>query len=342
MGFRLSKSIRLGRFIRLNISKSGIGGSIGLGGLRLGVGPQGTRLTADLPGAGTSYVKQWGGGARKRRGAALPETAPLAASGPQEIPAPGTFAPGHEKEFVRGLNAHRSGDADAALENFLAAAEEEPAAAISAAFILAGRGGEERRQAAALLEGVVQRDEEFPTPLMQKYLAGAQMPIRITPGVEATVPVGELAAALLLVELYQEQGRAGEATGLLEELEELAGSPVLKLSLCELYAAQGLWDGVVEQARGVEAVDDVTLEIATYYGRAMQSKGLHEAALSVFAAALKKKKGRSPALLRETRYWRAVSYQESGKRALANKEFQKLYAEDPSFRDVAHRVGLTP
>ena len=32
MGLRFFKSIRLGKFIRLNVSKSGIGGSIGVGG----------------------------------------------------------------------------------------------------------------------------------------------------------------------------------------------------------------------------------------------------------------------------------------------------------------------
>lgn len=336
MGFRFSKSIRLGKFIRLNISRAGIGGSIGIGPLRLGTGPRGTRFTADLPGAGTSYVKQWGGKTSRSKSAKADDASPPSGP-PPEIPAPGFFAPGHEKQFVKALNAFRAGDEETALENFLEAADEEPSAAVSAAFILSRReGGRER--AVSLLEGVVQTEREFPTELTHKYLDPARVPVRITPSVEAAVPVGALAATLLLVELYQEQGRIDEAIGLLEELEELAGDPVLTLSLCELYAARGVWDGVVERAKAAEAVDDVTLETRIFYGRAMQEKGLDEAAVEVFGGVLRKKKGRSPQLLREAAYRRAVSYERLGKRAQAGREFQKLYAEAPDFRDVARRV----
>ena len=348
MGFRFSKSIRLGKFIRLNVSRAGVGGSIGVGPFRIGLGPRGTRFTADLPGAGTSYVKQWGGGpeakgAGGRRGGkksevlrAEAETPPPQA--PSEIPSPGFFAPGHEKDFVSALNAQREGRTEEALENFLSAAEEEPGAALSAAVLLSRLEGE-RGRAIALLEGVVQRDEEFPTPLMQKYLGDVRVPVRVTPSVEASVPADALAATLLLVELYQEQGRVDEAIGLLEELEELAKEPALTLSLCELYAERGLWDGVVERAKDVQAADDVTLETRIYYGRAMQEKGLDEAAVAVFADALKKKKNRSPRLLREAAYRRAVSYQNLGKTSQANREFQKIYAEDPDFRDVGEKIS---
>lgn len=342
MGFRFSKSIRLGKFIRLNLSREGVGGSIGVGPFRIGVGPRGARFTTDLPGAGTSYVKQWGGASPGRAGEKKsarskvePETRTPESAG--EIPPPGFFAPSHEKEFVRALNAQRAGRAEEALQGFLSAAGEEPGAALFAAFLLARRGGGQGR-AVALLESIVQREEEFPTPLMQRYSGGALLPVRVTPSVEAEVPADALAAALLLVELYQEQGRIDEAVGLLEELEELSGEPALTLSLCELYAARGLWDGVVERAKGVEAADDVTLETRIYYGRAMQAKGLDEAAVAVFTDLLKKKKNRSPRLLREAAYHRAVSYQNLGKTAQAGREFQKIYAEDPDFRDVARRI----
>lgn len=343
MGFRFFKSIRLGKFIRLNISKGGVGGSIGVGGLRVGVGPRGTRLSADLPG-GLSYVKEFGGGgARGRRAASGARETPRrelpAAPTPAEIPEPGFFAPGHEKELAKGLRAHREGRAEEALGHFVSAAEGEPGAAVIAAALLSEREGEAAR-AVALLEGVVGGEAQFPTELTTKYLAASHVNVRVTPHVSAAVPVGALAAALLLVELYQAQGRVEEAAGLLEELEELAGDPALTLSLCELYAELGVWDGIVERASGVEPADDTGLETRVLYGRAMQAKGLHEAAVKVFTGALRKKKGRNPALLREALYWRAVSYEQLGKKAQAIREFQKLYAEAPDFRDLTRR--LTP
>ena len=336
MGFRIQKSIRLGKFLRLNISKSGIGISAGIPGLRIGTGPRGAYFSAGLPGTGLSYRQKISSN-RKADSAGL-STKSKAQAAPPETPSPGFFAPRHEKELAKGLEDYEAGQEDAALEHFLAAAPDEPGAAILAATILAEREGGEY-QAIELLEGVVQSDGEFPTPLMEKYLASTEIDINVTPNVNVSVPVDGLAATLLLVELYQSNRRIREAIALLEEVAELANEPVLILSLCELYASREIWDGIIDRARQVEPVDDVTLEIVIYYGRAMQEKGLYEAAISVFSKALRKKKDRNPQLLREAAYWRAISYQEQGKRSQAQKEFELLYAEDPNFRDVAQRLA---
>ena len=336
MGFRIQKSIRLGKLLRLNISKSGIGISAGIPGLRIGTGPRGAYFSAGLPGTGLSYRQKISSN-RKADSADL-STKTKAQVAPPETPSPGFFAPRHEKELAKGLEDYEAGQEDAALEHFLAAAPDEPGAAILAATILAEREGGEY-QAIELLEGVVQSDGEFPTPLMEKYLASTEIDINVTPNVNVSVPVDGLAATLLLVELYQSNRRVREAIALLEEVAELANEPVLILSLCELYASREIWDGIIDRARQVEPVDDVTLEIVIYYGRTMQEKGLHEAAISVFSKALRKKKDRNPQLLREAAYWRAISYQEQGKRSQAQKEFELLYAEDPNFRDVAQRLA---
>ena len=58
MGMRFRKSINLGGGTRLNISKSGIGGSVGGKGFRYTQKANGgTRTTASIPGTGLSYVK---------------------------------------------------------------------------------------------------------------------------------------------------------------------------------------------------------------------------------------------------------------------------------------------
>lgn len=342
MGFRFGKRIRLGKYIHLNISRSGIGFSAGVPGARISMGPSGTRLTAGIPGTGLSYIKQLGG--TKRRGKEAPPPPPQEAE-PEtpvtnqfSIPSPGLFAPAHEKALANGLRAYEAGDIDQALQQLLTASEAEAGAAFLAAMML-GQETSDGLLAISLLEGVVQSDEAFPTPLMAKYLPeDAQMTLAVTPHVEASVPMDGLGAALMLAERYQEQERLEEAIGLLEEVEEVAEEPVLTLSLCELYAEQGAWEGVIERAAPVIAVDDTTLEIVVLRGRALHERGLHEAAVSVFTEALRKKKGRSPALLQEAQYWRALSYQALGKKAQANRELQKIYAVAPRFRDVAEHL----
>lgn len=337
MGFRFHKSIGLGKFLRLNISKSGIGFSAGIPGLHLSTGPRGAFFTAGLPGTGLSYRKKLSSSAKVGR-ESTPAKAKAEDTSP-DTPTPGFFASHQEKELARGLEAYEAGQADKALEHFLAAAPDEPGAAILAATILAEREDGSEFKAIELLEKVVQSDGEFPTPLMEKYLASTEIEINVTPRVAVAVPVDGLAATLLLVELYQSNRRIREAIALLEELVELSNQPVLILSLCELYASREIWEGIIDRAQGIEPVDDVTTEIAIYYGRAMQEKGLHDAAISVFSKALSKKKDRNPDLLHEAAYWRAISYQQQGKHSQARKEFELLYAEAPNFRDVSQRLA---
>lgn len=58
MGFRYRKSLNLGPF-RVNLSKSGVGYSVGGSGFRTGVRSNGRKYTSvSLPGTGMSYVKE--------------------------------------------------------------------------------------------------------------------------------------------------------------------------------------------------------------------------------------------------------------------------------------------
>ncbi len=337
-GLRVQKSIKLGKFMRLNISKSGIGVSAGLGGFTIGAGPRGAYVNINLPGTGLSYRKQLSSkktehSVQKKSDKASAQSVTL-----QDVPQPGLLAPSYEKDLAKAMEDYRVNKKDEALEHFLDAAPKEAGAAIFAAAIIVEKDRTDYR-ATELLEQVVQSDEEFPTPLMEKYLAGATIDIDITPHVTANVSSGGLAATLLLVELYQAQRRVREAIALLEEIDGLAEEPTLTLSLCELYTSRQLWDDVIECAKKTSSEDDITLEILIYYGRALQEKELHEAATTIFTKALRRKKNRSLILLNEARYWRAISYQEQGKNRQANKEFQKLYAENPDFKDVVTRLN---
>jgi hypothetical protein len=56
MGFRFQRQIRIVPGVRLNLSKSGIGGSIGRTGLRLGIDAKRRKyFSVGLPGTGLSY-----------------------------------------------------------------------------------------------------------------------------------------------------------------------------------------------------------------------------------------------------------------------------------------------
>jgi tetratricopeptide (TPR) repeat protein len=341
MGFRLQRSIRLGKFIRLNISKSGVGISAGVPGLRLSHGPSGSYFTAGLPGTGLSYRKKIGSKKKQKETSAAPQqvAAPTSETTAELESAPGFFSPREEKELARALEDYEADRIEEALDHFLQAAAAEPGAAILAAAIIAERGdGSTAYEATELLEQVIEWEDEFPTPLMEKYLADMEVEIEITPRVSVVLPIDALAATLLLIELYQKQRRVREAIALLEEIETLTGEPTLTLSLCELYATRNLWDNLIDRAKKTEPEDDVTLETLIFYGRALLEKELYEAALTIFTKALRRKKDRAPELLHEAMYWRATVYQRQGHHKQANTEFQRLFAEAPDFRDVAARL----
>lgn len=361
MGFRYYRGISLGKLARLNISKSGVGLSVGVRGLRWTTGPGGTFLTLGIPGTGLSYRKKVGkaGGLRwdnmfgfwgKDKDA--PNTDQDQDKAKDQADAAAPDAPikirrgmsAVEKKFVEGLNLYRAGDTDQSLGIFMSLASQELGAAVLAAAILAEVPGN-AATVERLLRRIVHGDEEieFPTPLMQTYLSDAQIDIEITPNVTASMPIDLVSITLLLVEMYQQQQKMDLALGLLEELDELTEGniPVITLSLCELYAVNGLWDGVIDRGQGIEnATDDIALAIMVFYGRALQEKGLDDGAISVFTRALRRRKNLNPDLRHEARYWRAQSYLAIGKRKRAREDYEKLFAEAPTFRDVAHKVGL--
>lgn len=61
LGFRLRRSLRLGKLARINLSTRGASLSLGVPGARLNVGTRGTRVTAGLPGTGLSYTTRLDG-----------------------------------------------------------------------------------------------------------------------------------------------------------------------------------------------------------------------------------------------------------------------------------------
>ncbi|HET6405421.1 MAG TPA: DUF4236 domain-containing protein, partial [Candidatus Thermoplasmatota archaeon] len=334
-GLRFGKRISLGKGVRLNISKSGVGISAGTRGGRISVGPRGARASVGVPGSGLRYEKRLGGAGAKRA-----QKQASASTVAAEVKAP-LFASRVEKEFVRGINAYQRADRGEALAHLRPILHEDLGPCLLACSILYNTD-ETGADLLPALERVVLSEEPLPRALHDKYLSKATMEFRVTEFTRASVPMDEFGAALVLAEVYQKLGRTADAIGLLEELDEADADPVVRLSLCDLYAATGQWDGVLERAQGATSEDDVTLELVILHARALAAKGLHEAAIPRFGEALRRKKGREGDLLKEAAYWRAVSYESSGKKAQARKEFEKLYGSDAHWRDVAARVSPPP
>ncbi|NLG83378.1 MAG: DUF4236 domain-containing protein [Firmicutes bacterium] len=91
MSFRFRKSIRIAKGVRLNLSKGGVGLSIGGKGLRVGVGPRGVYTSAGIPGTGLYSLNYLGKG--ERRGAVRRVSEEASGPGGRNIELPPELAP---------------------------------------------------------------------------------------------------------------------------------------------------------------------------------------------------------------------------------------------------------
>jgi hypothetical protein len=98
---------------------------------------------------------------------------------------------------------------------------------------------------------------------------------------------------------------------------------------------------LVDDLAGTVNADDVTAELCVLQARALAGLNMDDAAIAACKEALRSKK-RQPGILRDARFTRGVLYQRRGKISQARKDFEQVYASDPSFRDVRDRLaGLT-
>lgn len=338
MGLRMRKSIKLGPGVRLNVSHKSVGLRVGGRGAGVSVNSSGRHsASVGIPGSGVGYSTRLGGSGGSR--------ARAAAIAPSPPPKPGLMASGTEKAFYKAIAAVAAGQHQEALRLFRASnAKDSKDKALADDFFVGLLSAQlaEDEAAIAALEKVVDSDRALPDALMEKYLDGGGTVLAITEHVAVQVPFGSACAALVLAEVYQRNGRLEEAIGVVQQLVDVHPHPYLVLSLCDLLAAAGAYDELVLVAAGVSNQDDVSCQIRILQADALAKQGMRDAALEAYKDALRSKK-REPGLLKDARYARALLHLDSGKKALARKELEKLYAEDPRYRDVADRIrALTP
>lgn len=336
MGFRARKSINLGGGFRVNLSKSGIGLSAGVPGMRTSINSSGRRTSSvGIPGTGLSYRTDRGGsGAGGRSSSGSRRTA---AAAPVALPTAPLFAPKEEKIFLKGVGAYMSGRHSEAVDLLRPISAEK----VGALYFLASALAAEERTAEAIpaYEAVIASHDEIPDAMMRKYGIGGIARIAITEVVAADVPMSSLSAALTLAELYQRSGRSDDAIDLLEALGEAGAGATCALSLADLYAEAGAWQEVIRVTDGFATNDDdAGLATLLYRAEAMVELNMGEGALALTKEALRSSK-RDEQLLRRGRYLRGRSYEAAGKAGMAAKEYEKVYAEDARYADVAKRLG---
>ena len=339
MPFRFWRRIRLAPGLTLNLSKSTASLSVGPQGAKYTISPRGNRATAGLPGTGLFYTVHDHNRTGRGSAAPAPEVAEedrLTLGFFQRL-----FTPAEEQCFVNGIRALNEGDQDTALPA-LEQARDLPDAAWMAGMIRLRR--EEFNAAKAHFDHALGRLADLGT-LFEKYEIAAQASLPITSDIFAHVFPRERGTRLAMVEIAQLQGRLDDAMAHITRLLEIDPTdPVVLLSFAELALDtpedRALMDRVVRATTHVENETPVDTAILLYRGKALAALRLPDAAIDVFTLANRRRKDRPEALLHQIRYDRAVLYHETGQRARARREFERIYAAVPGFEDVAERLGV--
>jgi len=363
MSFRFWRRVRIAPGVTLNLSKRGASVSVGPRGAKLTAGSRGMRATAGIPGSGLFYTKKLGGGKPGgRRGRAGADAAAAAEAARDRLDL-GFFerlvTPKDEEWFVDAARAFVAGDPDAAYRHAARASRWADAAWLAGVLALDrqdhaaadGHFGEAWRRRASL------------GAMFEKYGVSAVLDLAVTGSVRARVEPDERGLLLVRAELAQAGGDEAAARRLVRQLHEgLPSDPVISLSLAELLVAdllrpmtadprhplrvrlsarqQAACDEAVELAADVENESDVHAALLYHGAIALAARGLHVAARDRLTTVLRRRKDRTPELLQEARFLRALVYEALGRRRQARGDLERLYAEDPGYHGVAARLGI--
>jgi tetratricopeptide (TPR) repeat protein len=315
----MRKSIKVMPGVRLNVSKTGIGASVGGKYGRYSVHSSGRQTVGASTGIpGVYYQQSVGGGHRP---------APPAHSA-TSAPKPGLFAPKGEKQLYKAIKAQdvtaiqRVGDEHA--EFRLAAyslaglmlLDSDPATAQRLLDVTFATGGNPAAD-----------------PFIRKYLV-TRLELSIADGVTAELPVDRDAVGLALAELQQQVGDPEAAINTVEQLEPTSYSAV---SLAELYLHAGRLDEVIELTEGLRNEDDATALLCVFRGSALRQQGYNDAAHEALKEALRSR-SRGTAIRHLALSERADNYLAQGKKAMARKDLERILAADSTYARVQERL----
>jgi tetratricopeptide (TPR) repeat protein len=321
MGFRMRRSIKVAPGIRLNISKTGVGASVGGKYGRYSAHSSGRRTVSAGTGIPGVYYQKGVGSGRKRQAAA-----PVSAARPLK---PGIFAPKGEKQLHKAV----------ALQSVSAirqVGDEHPNFRL-ASYSLAGLMllDDDPAHAKTLLQWVFDTGQEpAADPFVSKYLA-TYVELPIADGISAELTVGRDAVGLALAELHQKDENLEAAIDVVEQLEPTSYAAV---SLAELYLRSARLEDVVQLTEGLVNEDDATALLVVYRACALRDQGFSDAAHESFKEALRSRSRAAP-IRHLALSERATNYIAQGKRAQARKDLERILAEDSRYEGVRERLA---
>lgn len=332
MGFRIRRSFAIIPGVRVNLSPSSVGLTVGGKYARTTVNSRtGIHRSYSIPGTGISYTTRPTRPGARGRGIVRVTPPPAVPTHAAPL-APGLFAARGEKELYAALTQGRYSD----LEHV---ASHHPEVRMTCMLVDAFHTPD-TPQTYPRLRGMFEElwtsgyDPQHDA-FLTKYASASSATIGLAPGISVTMPFHRPAIALALAELRQENGDLVEAADLVESLEPSAPAAV---SLAELYGLLERWPAVVELTEQVPGADELSTFLLVQRAAALRELNHYVAAREVLRPVLARRSV-PPELRHLALLQRALTYASEGKRSQARRDLEKILAEDGHFPGLAEAMA---
>jgi tetratricopeptide (TPR) repeat protein len=293
-----------------------------------------------LPGTGLFYT------VRPKKGrTSKTQSKPRQRSQPAAPLSPGFFArlmtPPEELKFVEGLKAFTAGDVDQTYRIFKQSWQFADAAFICGVMAL---DRQDFNLAEKALSTALNQHQQL-GKYLRKYGLTFTLSLNVAEEIMVSLPFNRTGVLLALVEVWQRQEQFQQAADALMELRRLLPQDVaVKLSLAELLMTtepdnREQAQYIVKMTANLDNECEIHTALLLYKARALRLLGMHTAARDELTKALRRTADRPPDLLQAIRYERALVYEELGQKTRARSEWERLYADDPDYEDVAKKLG---
>ena len=284
MGFRYQKRIQILPGVRINLSKSGIGYSLGPRGFQYTKHGDGRRSRSfDLPGGFShrTYLKDNDdrnddrndrGQVKGNESSIVDDNALLS-----KTVKPGFMASDWEKDIFRNLD-NPAGLAQVAREHHDEHGVRVLCASLEGLWHFErcdGGAGDPVRARELLGWAAVNGAGQLGAhSFVIKYLESRTWPVEVAGDVTMDLSLGQDVVLLAAAELHQVAGDVNVAVWLVEQAEPTSASA---LSLVELYSDNGRDQDVIDVTNELDVVDDATGFLITLRGRAFVRQGFFDA-----------------------------------------------------------------
>lgn len=338
LGFRFFKRVKLLPGVTMNLSKSGPSFSFGPRGMKYTIGKNGIRKTFGIPGTGLYYTttEKWNKNFQKSQ--QNQNTPSINLNKLNNI-----FLSTDEKKFKEGMEFFFNNQYDSAISLFrqsLSLVDSN----FMCGYILLGK--KEYIDAEKYLEACLHRKKELGIYARKTFSEQMELILEVTRYIDAPIEVNERGLILSLAEAYQNQDKYDEALSILTSLwNENPSDKVVLLSMCEIImhnknSTKDDIENILSVSSVIANEEPIDTNILYLRGYGLYRLGLIDGAVSQLTQLTRKKKDRPRELINQILYVRGQLFELKGDRGKAKMDYEKVYADNPNYKDVSNKLGL--